>query len=209
MSDTTSATVLTAAQVVAFNLRRAREIRGLTQEDAAAVISNCGDTIWTKATLSQAERSVSGARVRQFTVNDLYAFAEAFGLPIPWFLLPPPDGAAGPGPVRITPHSEDDWALGDSERVAVAATAGQHLQRTFGARSGDLVSELQVRVDGCSQLDGDDFDAARASADTYTATLVRQHLDGAVGMAFRLRGLAEALEDASRADAGSIVGDDG
>lgn len=45
--------------------------------------------LWSKASFSFAERSVTGARVRQFTVDEVVAFSAAFGLPVSWFLIPP------------------------------------------------------------------------------------------------------------------------
>jgi hypothetical protein len=41
------------------------------------------------AQVSTAERSVDGARIRQFTADDIVAFAQAFNLPIGYFFLPP------------------------------------------------------------------------------------------------------------------------
>lgn len=44
---------------------------------------------WSKATFSAAERSIDGARIRQFTADDVYAFARTFGVPTSYFLCPP------------------------------------------------------------------------------------------------------------------------
>lgn len=79
----------TVNQVVAFNLRRARELRGWTQETAAAHLEPFLGKRWSRAVFSAAERSVDGKRVRPFDADELVAFARGFGLPVAWFLLPP------------------------------------------------------------------------------------------------------------------------
>ncbi len=79
----------TVNQVVAFNLRRARTLRGWTQEGAAAQLEPYLGKKWSKAVFSTAERSVDGKRVRPFDADELVAFARAFELPVEWFLLPP------------------------------------------------------------------------------------------------------------------------
>ncbi len=79
----------TVNQAVAFNLRRARELRGWTQETAADHLEPFLGKRWSRAVFSSAERSVDGKRVRPFDADELVAFARAFGLPVQWFLLPP------------------------------------------------------------------------------------------------------------------------
>ena len=82
----------TASQVVAHNVTRARELRGLTQAEIAERLSRFTGSNWSQATVAQAEGSVGGQRVRQFTANELVALARAFDLPVLFFFLPPDDG---------------------------------------------------------------------------------------------------------------------
>jgi hypothetical protein len=94
---------MAANQVVAYNLARARELRGLTQEEAAAVLEPFLGVRWSKASFSQAERSVAGKFVRKFDADEVVAFARAFDLPVTWFYLPPlppPDGTVRGGPSK-------------------------------------------------------------------------------------------------------------
>lgn len=44
---------------------------------------------WSKATFSAAERSITGDRIREFTADDIHAFAMAFVVPLTYFLMPP------------------------------------------------------------------------------------------------------------------------
>jgi transcriptional regulator with XRE-family HTH domain len=87
----------TASQVVAHNLTRARELRGLTQVEVAERLTKFTGSKWSQATVAQAEGSVAGQRVRQFTANELVALARVFDLPVLYFFLPPDDGPKGFG----------------------------------------------------------------------------------------------------------------
>ncbi|HKN40378.1 MAG TPA: helix-turn-helix transcriptional regulator, partial [Acidimicrobiia bacterium] len=82
---------LTPNQVVAYNLPRARLVRGWTQEQAAEALAPYLGTKWSVANFSAIERSVDGGRVRQFTADELFALSRAFRLPIGFFLTPPGD----------------------------------------------------------------------------------------------------------------------
>lgn len=77
-------------QVVAYNLRAARELRGWTQDDLAERLEPYLGQRLTQASISAMERSWESDRRREFDAQDLLAFAMATNLPILWFLLPPP-----------------------------------------------------------------------------------------------------------------------
>jgi transcriptional regulator with XRE-family HTH domain len=79
-------------QVVAANLARLRQRRGLTQAEAARQLSAVAGKEWTEAMVAHAERSVTGNRVREFTADDLVTLARAFDVPVLYFLTPPPSG---------------------------------------------------------------------------------------------------------------------
>ncbi|MGI8702316.1 MAG: helix-turn-helix domain-containing protein [Nocardioidaceae bacterium] len=82
-----------ASQVVAHNVTRARELRGLTQVEVAERLTRFTGTNWSQATVAQAEGSIAGNRVRQFTANELVALARTFDLPVLFVFLPPDDGS--------------------------------------------------------------------------------------------------------------------
>ena len=85
-------TTWTPNQVVAANLARLRQRRGLTQAEAARQLSAVAGKEWTEAMVAHAERSVTGNRVREFTADDLVTLARAFDVPVLYFLTPPPSG---------------------------------------------------------------------------------------------------------------------
>ena len=84
--------VLDANQVVAYNFRAARELRGWTQDHVAYLLAQHLGQQLPKASISAIERSVDSDRRREFDAQELVAFALTFDLPIVWFLLPPPGG---------------------------------------------------------------------------------------------------------------------
>jgi transcriptional regulator with XRE-family HTH domain len=86
---------LTPSQVVAHNVTRARELRGLTQAEVGERLSRFTGTRWSQVTVAQAESWASGQRVRQFGADELVALARTFDLPVLYFFLPPEDGRRG------------------------------------------------------------------------------------------------------------------
>ncbi len=79
----------TPNQLVAYNLRRARDRRGWTQEETAERLEPFLGERLSKASYSALERAVTGERARRFDADFLYALARVFDLPIAFFLAPP------------------------------------------------------------------------------------------------------------------------
>jgi transcriptional regulator with XRE-family HTH domain len=77
-------------EVVAYNFRRARELRGLTQDEAAQALEPFLGQRLPQASISAIERAFGGERRREFDAQEILAFASAFDLPLLWFFLPPP-----------------------------------------------------------------------------------------------------------------------
>lgn len=77
-------------EIVAYNFRRARELRGLTQDEAADRLAPFLGVRLKQAAISGIEGAYGGAKRREFDAQELLAFACGFDLPILWFLIPPP-----------------------------------------------------------------------------------------------------------------------
>jgi transcriptional regulator with XRE-family HTH domain len=77
-------------EIVAYNFRAARELRGLTQEETAERLEQFIGQRLPQASISAIERSYEGERRREFDAQEILAFALAFDLPLLWFFLPPP-----------------------------------------------------------------------------------------------------------------------
>src|SRR3954453_17119142 len=80
----------TPNQIVAHNINKARLLRGWTQDQAAEALAPYLGARLSTASWSAIERSVDGGRIREFTADELVAFARGFDLPLGWFLTPPP-----------------------------------------------------------------------------------------------------------------------
>ena len=78
-------------QVVAYNIREARLLRGWTQEDLADRLEPYTGTRLTQAGVSSIERGWDSDRRRAFDAQELLTYSLVFDLPMIWFLLPPPD----------------------------------------------------------------------------------------------------------------------
>lgn len=94
MRKTTKATAPTDPgvdmnEVVAYNFRAARELRGWTQEETALRLEPRLGQRLPQASISSIERAFEGERRREFDAHELLAFALTFELPLVWFFLPP------------------------------------------------------------------------------------------------------------------------
>src|SRR5207249_3589138 len=104
-------------QVVAYNVRRARELRGWTQEELSARLERYLGQRLTQAGVSAIERARDGERRREFDAHELLIFAMVFSLPMIWFLLPPPGDHRL---MRATTRQVDElytWLLGRPEQL--------------------------------------------------------------------------------------------
>ena len=143
---------LTPNQVVAYNLFQARQERRWTQDRAAEALEPFLGVRWTVAQVSAAERSVDGARIRQFTADDIVAFAQAFELPIGYFFLPPRTYAKWS---KITPETTTDQT---SRTMSVmidlifgdpwdgAPRMAQRLNDYIGSVDKHLLTKAQTRI---------------------------------------------------------------
>jgi len=78
-------------QIVAYNIREARLLKGWTQEDLADRLEPYLGQRITQASVSSIERAWDGERRREFDAQELLIYSVIFELPIIWFLLPPPN----------------------------------------------------------------------------------------------------------------------
>lgn len=181
-----------ASQVVAHNLARARELRGLTQTEVAERLSKFTGSKWSQATVAQAEGSVAGQRVRQFTANELVALARTFDLPVLFFFLPPDDGEGQ----LVTDDAEGGLPW---EYLLVLALGHRGNFGVLAERAANWEHVLRTAVEAPpgDSLDADDRLAALAGARTRTPLLPEDVLAAAFhGLAARrMRGAPRRGED--------------
>lgn len=135
--------VLTPNEVVAYNLAQARRLRRLTQEEAAQRLERYLGVRWSKAVFSSAERSIAGVRVREFTADEIVAFARAFELPVTWFFLPPGGEAdRGEGALPLVSPRK-----GGPDRVEDTLTPAELLRLLWGEDLTIVLREVFDRID--------------------------------------------------------------
>lgn len=113
--------VLSANQLVSYNLMRARRAAGWSQEDVAALFEQLTARSWSNASVSAAERAWRGGRPRRFDAGEILAMSIMFNEPITFFFLPPgPDeyGAEYVG-TREFPEMKPDLRLNNDKLAAV------------------------------------------------------------------------------------------
>jgi hypothetical protein len=82
---------MTPNQIVAYNVAKARAIRGWTQEQAAEALAPYLGARLSGASFSSLERSAWKVdRIKQFSADELLALSRGFDLPIGFFFTPPP-----------------------------------------------------------------------------------------------------------------------
>jgi transcriptional regulator with XRE-family HTH domain len=197
MTQKTRSTQLTANQLVAFNLRRIRTQRELTQEQAAELLEPYLGQRWSKATFSAAERSAEpGTRAREFSGDEILAFARVFGVSVSWFFLPRDDEVEIPavscgGPTTIEapelldaalPHGAFDHATAPrlqslmlrpklrgevDERIREAALARVNALAKTAQVSGDVTNHAANLRRLANALEGADDQARHLFADAY------------------------------------------
>ena len=166
-------------QVVALNVARARALRGWTQEEAAAALAPYLGTRWSTASFSAVERSTAGARVKQFSADELVALSRGFGLPIGWFFVPPPASeAAGL-------HTPDAGMRGHEMGLLVDAVLGT--PESFDAWRQALVAygidAAGVRGEVDIASGAEDLDADLASMPTLRAAMALREVFGDIDAA--------------------------
>ena len=158
---------MTANQVVAYNLTRARQLRGWTQTQATEALEPHLGMRWSGASVSQAERSVAGKFIRNFNADEIVAFAQAFELPVTWFFLPPPPWKDG-GPVKLA--TPDARRHGAELAALIDLVFGDDQQRHLvQERLAEFVDQLGPGRLTASQQEIADTAAARTAAITRHA----------------------------------------
>jgi hypothetical protein len=131
-------------QVVAFNVKAARELRGWTQDELATRLEPYLGQRMTQAGVSSIERAWDGDRRREFDAHELLVFAMVFELPIVWFLFPP---AGDHRHMRGTTRQVDElylWLMGAPEMLPPVYDR----LRKYGIADPDAAEEAVERITG-------------------------------------------------------------
>lgn len=112
--------VLSPNQIVAYNLARVRGDRGLTQKQTCELLAPFLRSPWSVASLSAAERSIDGKRIKEFDADELMALSRAFELPLAFWFLP-----ASAETVRIAVRGSEE-GLAEAELLEVIFGRAEH-----------------------------------------------------------------------------------
>lgn len=131
-------------EVIALNMARWRKAAGLKQSQLGALLG------WTNATVSAAERSADGKRVRQFTAAEVVRIATALGVPLIAMYLPPGGGGKEMAELfrQVLPDSLADTPAVNAYREALAAAARGYLDQDADA---GLIAYLGEMAGGSSR----------------------------------------------------------
>ena len=133
-------------QLIAYNMRRARKLRGVSQEQLGASLEGLTDHKWSAAAVSAAERSYeSGRRPRRFDASEIAALAQIFGLPISYFFIPPDDLTEWPAKDIYTtadPSQDNGWI---PRGMYIELIEPVDVPIEFATRIRDLLAEKRVR----------------------------------------------------------------
>lgn len=138
-------------QVVAYNVARARQLRGWTQEEFAERLEPYLGQRLTQASVSAIERAWDGERRRrEFDAHEVLFFAMAFDLPMIWFFLPPPGDHRV---MRNTTRQVDElyeWLLGRPDQLQPLYSR----LRDLGISDPSRAEEAVERISGLPPASG-------------------------------------------------------
>lgn len=165
--------VVSANQLVAYNIAYWRQAKGMTQDELGTLLENYTGRSWSKATVSAAERSWDGKRIRQFDADELIALCEALQVPLPALLTPPSDDGikfrygivTSPGtggdeglPMRDLlgylihdAGDDEDGNLGEFRRRFVSAVDFHYGEGTFGSLSRFTAGDEKTKEEQLNQ----------------------------------------------------------
>jgi transcriptional regulator with XRE-family HTH domain len=185
---------------VAFNISRARLKRGWTQDQAAEALAPFLGARLSTASWSAIERSVDGGRIREFTADELVAFARGFDLPLGWFLTPPPAS----DDIRVAAPDTKDKGLDPRQLLDVVLGTPESLAEWEQVLLTwpSLAHRARVGPDGkmepLGRVDADVHQRLEGSARLRARMLLRDQLgdlDHARDVLTRLTELLEELDD--------------
>jgi hypothetical protein len=128
---------------------------------------------------------VDGERIRQFTADEIVAFARCFELPVTWFFLPPPARVPEGCPVNIAVPDEPQWGI----------TPAVMVDLLYG--NGAAAGLMDIRVQNFfHDLEADRMTAAQHTTASAAKSRVRLVMSKAIGRLpdwqIRLRAMANA-----------------
>jgi F0F1-type ATP synthase membrane subunit b/b' len=186
---------VTANRLIAYNLNYFRRVVGLSQQELGEPLG------WSAASVSAAERSWDGKRVKKFDADEIVQISGLLGVPLAALFLPPEDHGTA---IHYVLNRPDRESLDLAELLA----------DVFPSSEGDSAAmdayRRRVIAAGATKYGSDDNlqTAAKALAIAQAASVAietaRDEADNALG---RARGAADGVLIKARRQAEQITGD--
>lgn len=184
---------MTPNQIVAYNVARARALRGWTQAEAGEHLAPYLGSRMSEASFSALERSATSVnRIKVFSADELLALSRGFDLPIGYFLTPPPPES------DAAVHTPDAGLRGLDPIVLLNAVLGtpenlEHWQRDLLAYSASTAPEPPSKREKAHVSPADLAERIDPLADLRAKALLRSALGETADAADVLERLAQAL----------------
>ena len=184
---------MTPNQIVAYNVARARALRGWTQAEAGEHLAKYLGSKLSEASFSALERSATSVnRIKVFSADELLALSRGFDLPIGYFLTPPPPES------DAAVHAPDAGIRGLDPIVLLDAILGtpdnlEHWQADLLAYAASTAPEPASKRDKAHVSPSDLPDRIDPLADLRAKALLRSALGETAKAADVLERLAQAL----------------
>ncbi len=142
---------ITPNQVVAWNMAYYRQAAGMNQAELGERLGG-----WSVVSVSAAERSWDGKRVRKFDADEVTLIAAVLGVPVAAMFIPPPGAEVSPSPLFAPAEPESPASDAYRERLAGAGRAGLEISgagEEYRRRSREsLVFTLERLPEGARAL---------------------------------------------------------
>jgi transcriptional regulator with XRE-family HTH domain len=184
---------MTPNQIVAYNVARARALRGWTQAEAGEHLAKYLGSKLSEASFSALERSAwSVNRIKVFSADELLALSRGFDLPIGYFLTPPPPES------DAAVHAPDAGMRGLDPIVLLDAILGtpenlKHWRQDLLAYSASTAPEPPNKREKAHVSPADLADRIDPLTDLRAKALLRAALGETADAADVLERLAHAL----------------
>jgi transcriptional regulator with XRE-family HTH domain len=200
---------VTVNQLVAYNLAFYRKAAGLTQEDLGTRLGG-----WSAASVSAAERSWDGSRVKKFDADEIANIAGALGVPVIALFLPPEDDRTAVHYAVHPPGLEATWPFDYGTAVLAAwddadsPVMGAFRRRLIAAgETGQVDFAAPVRASEDLQRRIEDLRTFEREYRTKLQAYVEGQLLELYGPEMRLlaeRRITEVLKRAAAGDASGV-----
>jgi len=184
---------MTPNQIVAWNVAKARGLRGWTQEQAAEELAPYLGAKLSGASFSALERSAWKVdRIKQFTADELLALSRAFDLPIGFFFTPPPPSE------DAALHAPDAGIKGLDPIVLLDAILGrpdnlEHWERELDAYASSVAPAPRSKREKPSVSPADLADRLQPLGISRSRALLRQAFGDVSSASDVLERIVEAL----------------